>query len=253
MTKIETSIIIPVYNAEKTINKCLESVLNQTYKNYEVIIINDGSTDKSLDVIKQFFCINSVDDNWYIIDNENQGVSVSRNEGIIKAKGEYIAFLDSDDSWSEEKLEKQLLFIKEKKINILGTAIRYNDKYCDYIKYNFKDILLSNRLCTSSVLVKKQLLLKCGLFDEKMSYSEDYRLWLTIAKIHPIYLLNELLTFYNVDNTNGLSSKKWLMEKGELSNFKFLFKRGDITQFQYIFYSLISFIKYMRRRIKQIK
>ena len=90
------SIIIPVYNVEKYIGKCLESVMNQTYKDYEVIVVNDGTKDNSMDIVKNYPV--------KIIEQENQGLSVARNTGVKKAKGEYIIFLDSDDY-----IEKDLL------------------------------------------------------------------------------------------------------------------------------------------------
>ncbi|HRP59105.1 MAG TPA: glycosyltransferase [Vicingus sp.] len=114
------SIIIPCYNAEKYIAETIQSVINQTYKNWELIVVNDGSTDNSLDIIKEFVVYDS---RISFIDKKNAGVSDTRNKGIEKAKGEYIAFLDADDVWNENNLEV--------KVNSLHN---YND--CDYVFSN---------------------------------------------------------------------------------------------------------------------
>src|SRR5690606_36436728 len=111
------TIIIPCYNAEKYIAETIESVINQTYKNWELIVVNDGSTDNSPDIIKEFV---ANDNRIAFIDKPNSGVSDSRNKGLEKAKGEYIAFLDADDVWIENNLEV--------KVNNL---YNYND--CDYV------------------------------------------------------------------------------------------------------------------------
>src|SRR5690606_10832622 len=99
------SIVMPCYNAEKYITETVNSVINQTYKNWELIIVNDGSTDNSLNMIKEFA---ANDNRISFIDKSNSGVSDSRNKGLEKAKGEYIAFLDADDTWELNNLEDKI-------------------------------------------------------------------------------------------------------------------------------------------------
>ena len=91
---ILVTVVVPVYNVEKYLKKCLDSLLSQTYHNIEIIVVNDGTTDKSLDIAKE---VNSIDERVKIISQENQGLSEARNTGIRNAKGEYICFVDSDD------------------------------------------------------------------------------------------------------------------------------------------------------------
>ena len=100
------SVIIPVYNVEKYIKKCLDSVFNQTFKDFEVIVINDGTPDKSMDIVKQY--------DVKVIEQKNQGQSAARNNGIKKAKGDYLIFLDSDDYWEKELLSEINKSLKNK-------------------------------------------------------------------------------------------------------------------------------------------
>lgn len=243
------SIVIPVYNSEKTIVKCLESVCNQTFKNIEIIIVNDGSTDTSLEKIYHFFLDKEV--KYRVINQKNKGVSYARNVGIKTSSGRYIAFIDSDDFWKKEKLEKQIEFIKKEKIFILGTLINKQKPKKDntFIKqYGLNDMLFSNRLYTSSVIVEKQILEKYNYFNENIVYSEDYNLWLNISCDYKIYVLQEVLTYYNTEpNNEKLSQKIWKMEKGELQNYYGLYKKDKITIFKYIYASSFSIIKFIKR------
>ena len=113
------SIIIPCYNAEKYIAETIQSVINQTYKNWELIVVNDGSTDNSPDIIKEFV---ANDNRIAFIDKPNSGVSDSRNKGLAKAKGAYIAFLDADDVWNFQYLEKQIENLQANHYTISYTA-----------------------------------------------------------------------------------------------------------------------------------
>ena len=111
------SVIIPLYNKEKSITDTVNSVLNQTFKDFELIIVNDGSKDNSLSVVNQF-----TDKRVKIIDKPNGGVSTARNAGMKRAEGEYIALLDSDDEWLPHKLERQIEVLNENPhIDFLGT------------------------------------------------------------------------------------------------------------------------------------
>ena len=101
----KVSIIIPVYNSEKYISKCLDSVLNQTYKNIEILVINDGSKDNSIDILREY---EKKDDRIVVIDKENEGVAKTRNQGIKKATGDYIMFIDNDDFIDEDYVETYL-------------------------------------------------------------------------------------------------------------------------------------------------
>lgn len=242
------SVIIPVYNAENTILSCMKSVHNQTYENVEVIIIDDGSSDRSKEIIETYIAEHTLQ--WLFISRENRGVAKTRNEGIQKSNGEFIAFLDSDDVWLEEKLSKQMALIQETKAVFVSTNIRYVASNIGYQIYHLKDLLLSNKVCTSTVLVSKVVLDDIGYFNEHMQYSEDYNLWLRIVNKYPIYIMNEILTKYN-DNSQGLSSHLWKMEKGELSNYKELLNDKTITFLEFIKSSLFSVSKFIIRIFKR--
>lgn len=244
----KVSVIIPAYNAEKTIVRCMESVAKQSYQNIEVIIINDGSKDNTKNVIEKYISDNKLD--WTFISRNNKGVSYTRNQGIKLASGEYVAFLDSDDYWYGEKLEKQIVFCLENQARIVGTCTSEKKPTEDgvaYHKYGLKDMLYSNRLFTSTILIEKKLLDEIGVFSESMSYSEDYNLWLRAAVNTDLFVLNEELVYYNADYNQGLSSKLWNMEKGELINIKTLYKEKALSFFEYIFFVCFSLMKYIRR------
>lgn len=108
LNKLKVSVVVPVYNGESHLIQCLESILNQTYRNYEVLIINDGSTDNSFNIAQNFIDLREVGKNFRIITTENFGVSHARNLALSKATGDFFALLDCDDTWEENKLQKQL-------------------------------------------------------------------------------------------------------------------------------------------------
>lgn len=180
------SIIIPVYNASATIDKTIESALCQSYHNIEVILIDDCSTDNSFDIIKNN---SSKDKRIKVYRNEvNAGVSKARNLGIKLSKGEFIAFLDSDDIWKKDKLEKQIRYIKEKNADICYTSYEItNSSDSDLGIYrvpsniNYKGLLKENIICCSSVLIKSKIL-KENQFNSKF-FHEDFVLWLKLLKI----------------------------------------------------------------------
>lgn len=211
------SIIIPTFNQGNYIERCLNSILKQSYKNYEVIIIDKFSTDDTKQIINQF---TSLPIKFFQI--ENGGVIAnSRNFGIKKAKGDLIAFLDSDDYWKPNKLEICL-----KKINAGNDFVFHNlqisgsekifffNKILKSRKLNkpyFKDLLINgNLISNSSVVLKKKLLFEVDLINEekKMNAAEDYNLWIKVSKkTEKFCFINEVLGFYQY-NLDGASRKK---------------------------------------------
>lgn len=180
----EISVILSAYNAEKYIEKSLKSVLNQTYKNFEFIVINDCSTDNTLKIIKK---IAETDYRIIIINNLlNEFVIESRNKGLRKAKGKYIAIIDADDIWLDDKLEKQLYDIENDKSIFLLSANAYeineNDQVIGQVirPHNIKEsnqmILKENPFCHPSVLFKNEEY----LYRPKMYYTEEYDLYLRL-------------------------------------------------------------------------
>ncbi|MDI6883463.1 MAG: glycosyltransferase [Patescibacteria group bacterium] len=192
------SIVIPTYNKAKHIKKAIGGVLSQTYQNLEVIVIDDGSTDNTQEVVKSFN-----DPRIIYIWQENKGPAAARNTGIKKTQGKYIAFLDSDDFWLKEKLEKQVRFLEENpEVGLLGSGCYQLDEKGEVIgekifpaenKVLQKILIKYNPFIQSSVILRKEVFDRMGKYDENFLQSEDYELWLRIAKSHKIANLSEPL------------------------------------------------------------
>lgn len=232
------TVIIPSFNRYDTLQRAVTSVLSQTYKDFELIIVDDGSTDKTPFIESQYS--NSV---IYIRQN-NQGVSSARNTGIIKANSPFIAFLDSDDQWHREKLYEQYLYIKENpQISIHQTNeiwIR-NGRRVNPMKKHAKvegDIFLNSLdLCMispSSVVVKRELLDRYGLFDVNLPVCEDYDLWLRITYHEKTGLIRKnLITKYG-GHKSQLSKSYWAMDRFRIyAIIKFLKTEREITKPEY--------------------
>ena len=204
----KVSVIIPTYNREKYIIEAVESVLNQTYKDYEIIIIDDGSTDNTKQVLDEYlkgkgFRVRDkspshkaanpqgkTDDvvTWCRGDfcvryfyQENKGISAARNKAINEAKGDYIAFLDSDDRWLPKKLEKQMKVIKDENINFVYSAmyVENNGRMINKIisaspATDFLGLLTKNQsIAMGTTVIKKEHITKTGMFDENLRVSVD--------------------------------------------------------------------------------
>ena len=211
MEKNKVSIIIPVYNAEKFIGETIESVISQTYTDWEMLILNDRSTDSSYEIIQKYA---QKDKRIKAIDSEkNIGVVEGRNRLISEANGEYIAFLDADDYWKEDKLEKQIEFMKKKDAAISCTEytrVTEEGKPINEIKIKeeitYRDLLKNNYLGCLTVVYNAEKLGK-RYFKER-DKNEDYVLWLEIIKdTVKIYGLKENLAFYRVLDKSRSSNK----------------------------------------------
>ena len=216
------SVIIPVYNAEKTIKSTIESVFNQTYAEIiEIIIVNDGSTDDSKKIVTKSILSNKTSRIIKLIDKENGGVSSARNRGIEEASGEYIAFLDSDDEWHPKKLEIVMNLMKKNKINFLGHHYTLENNFNKTFtekkpkEVSFYHLLLKSSIPTPSVVIKREI---CGHFNEKMTHTEDHDLWLKTALKNRIFYVELALVKLGRPKLakGGLSSNKWSMRKGEI-------------------------------------
>lgn len=243
-----------MYNASQTISECLTSVLEQTYCDIEIIVVDDGSTDNSVELAKEY--LQSKNCHYKIISQLNAGPSVARNRGIKEAQGEYIAFLDSDDTWHSDKLKRQIqCFLSDPSLVLLGTAIENHKAY--HTEKEFREITLEklmyhNYFVTSSVVVRKAYLPKVP-FNTTQRYSEDYRLWLELValKYKSGILLAPLTKMANkpMYGAQGLSAKLWLMEKNELRNLLLIYKRGYSSFFKIVPALFFSIIRYIRRCI----
>ena len=253
------SVVIPMYNSEKTILKALLSVVNQTYLPAEIIIVNDGSTDNSQKIVEEFIINNNKQYSFLLLNKSNGGVSSARNIGIKRATGEYIAFLDSDDRWLPEKLQKQMMFFRDNEdIDLLATN-RNNEivdsfmgiKFSTLTKISSKLLLFKNFLSPPTVVMKKSIVNEIGYFDENQRYAEEGDFWIRVCKDNNCYLLNESLAITGDGKPyfghSGLSSNLLGMERGELKNLKTAYKLKIINFFEYLFLNIFSILKYFRR------
>lgn len=218
------SIIIPLYNKENHIENTIKSVLNQTYTNYEIIIINDGSNDGSESKVLEF-----KDSRIQLYNQKNQSAAMARNLGIEKAKHDYIAFLDADDLWMENHLETlsnlindfpnagiyasryQLIF-KEGKISIP----KFNGISEDFygIVPDYFDASLNYAVATSSsIVVPKYIFEKIGIFKPNITSGEDVDMWIRIATIYTVAISNKITASYNHYIQNSLSKISILEHK----------------------------------------
>jgi len=207
--KNRISIIIPYYRKRKYFKETIKSILNQTYKNYEVIVIYDDTCLKEVAFVKDV--LKKIILKKLIINNKNHGVGISRNKGIAQATGTYIAFCDADDTWKKNKLNTQISFMI--KNNLMFSHTNYfviNEKSQIIGKFNirnklgYNDLLKSCDIGLSTVIVRKKLL-QNNKFN-KLKTKEDYLLWLKIVKkIKHIYGINQYLSSWR-KNKNSLSS-----------------------------------------------
>ena len=209
---VEISIVMPSYSSEFFLHKTINSIINQTIKNWELIIVDDCSPDNSNEVIKSYIAKNS---QIKLIQLEkNMGPSAARNRGIKESKGRYIAFLDSDDIWASDKLEQQLNFMNKKDADISFTAYNLiSEKQDERIgvfnipeKINYLQLLKNNVIGCSTVIYDTKNLGK--VFFPEIKKRQDYALWLLILrKVDFAYGLNEPLTDYML-RENSVSSNR---------------------------------------------
>lgn len=203
------SVVMSVYNAEKYLDAAIRSILEQTYNNFEFIIINDGSNDRSLEIIKKY---KNEDDRIVLISRENRGLISSLNEGIVKARGEYIVRMDADDISLPFRIEKQLQVMEHEKdivvcgswINIFGENI--NEKVARYFEYDKQikaNLLVSCCFAHPSVMIRKDAFTNNNiLYDERFKNAEDYHLWTQLAKVGKFYNIPEILLKYRFLETS---------------------------------------------------
>lgn len=240
------SVIIPNYNRVDVFQRAIKSVINQTYKNFEIIIIDDAS---SIDVFNQNkYYIESyikagVPKIIYLRNEINKGVSFSRNRGIKEANGEYIALLDSDDEWLKNKLELQVQFLQNSTYRVVHTeeiwirkGIRVNQKNKhkkeggDIFKRSLKLCLMS----PSSIMIHKSVFEDYGLFDENLPVCEDYDLWLKITSKEEVGFITKPLIIKYGGHEDQLSRKYETMDKYRVISMINLMKSGNLNNNQIV-------------------
>ena len=213
MSQVKVSVIMPAYNAERYIKESIESVLAQTYSDWELIIVDDSSQDRTQDIATQF---SSKNERIHVLRNEtNQGVAKSRNRGVAEATGEWIAFLDSDDIWDTQKLEKQLKLTEihpdaaltyTSSSFMTATGERYSFILHAEPIFTYKDLLHRNLLSCSSVMAKRNWMLRYPFPSGELH--EDYAVWLQMLRELPCaYGVDEPLLIYRLSNTSKSSNR----------------------------------------------
>ncbi|HEY9675148.1 MAG TPA: glycosyltransferase family A protein [Waterburya sp.] len=214
------SVVIPAYNAERTIKETIESVQKQTFSDFELIIINDGSTDRTLEILQSI-----EDSRLKILSYLNGGLSVARNRGISQATGEFIAFLDADDFWKSDKLERQLAVLEQhpdagvayswtyfmnerEKCLFLGSRLSYEGNV-------YADLLLKNFLANgSNPLIRRQAIESVGEFDPTLSHFADWDYWLRLARNWPFVVVSDYQIFYRQSSSTMSSKVEGIKEEG---------------------------------------
>jgi glycosyltransferase involved in cell wall biosynthesis len=241
-TKPLVSVVMPAYNSEKTIGRAIESILNQTYTNFEFIIVDDGSTDRTLEIIK---CYAKRDKRIIVLNNEkNMKIVYSLNKGIEKARGEYIARMDSDDFSFPNRFEKQIKFLgKNPDVGVVGSNILLskNGKIFVERKYSPKDAVLRKKIFFQSPFAHPStMILKSALenykYNERWIYIEDQDLWFKIGRKWKFANISEPLLKYNL-NESGSSSQK--IKQMVLNTFKLRWKYRKEKQYNYSLFAII--------------
>jgi len=206
---MKISVVIPTYNRIALVERAIDSVLMQSIKPFDIIVVDDGSDDGTSEMIKKKY--RSIN----LVQQQNSGVSAARNNGIKHAKGDWIALLDSDDEWTEKKLENQVnRLIKNPDYHFCHTneiwirnGVRVNQKkrHQKYGGYIFDKCLDICRISPSSTLFKKNILEHVGWFDTQLPVCEDYDLWLRITADYKILFVDEPLIIKYGGHTDQLS------------------------------------------------
>ncbi len=252
-SSIKFSVIIPTFNAEQTISRAIESVLTQSYKNYEIIVVDDASKDKTVELLE-----NKYPSQIHLIKKVmNSGSSITRNLGMDNASGEYIAFLDADDVWHKDKLALLYTILSANPVINLFYHPYTQDNIIDKLlpesitvyKLPFIKLLPANLIATSCAVIKNNPEFR---FDPVMRYTEDYDLWLRIGYKYKLYFVSIPLTqiFRPFTSEGGISSNRWKMRKGEMRAYRKLVKLNPLFLFLLPVLWLTSLGKHLVKLIK---
>jgi glycosyltransferase involved in cell wall biosynthesis len=210
------SVVLPVYNAERYVFQATESILNQTYKDFELIIIDDGSTDHSIDVIRSFYDPRIV----FIQNQDNQGLIYTLNRGIQSAKGKYIARMDADDISVAHRFQQQVSFLEmHPEIGVVGSgylpidennkAVRSPVHLSEYPLTVKWLMLIGNPLAHPSTMYRADLARQVGGYDNRFTYAEDYEFWIRMAEVTAICSIKDVLIHYRESNNSRISRKHY--------------------------------------------
>ena len=232
--KYKISVVIPTLNRINTLQRALDSVINQTYRPAEIIVVDNGSSDGTLKFLREQY------PKITILTENKIGVSSARNKGIKKSINQWIALLDSDDAWHPRKLEIQTSMLDSalKEYNLIHTDEVWfrNNKHINQMKkhkkqggYIFERCLSLCCISPSSVLFKKNILDKVGLFDESLPVCEDYDMWLKICSSEEVLFAQDKLTYKYGGHKDQLSKSYWGMDRFRIKSIENIIKNFDLT------------------------
>ncbi len=248
------SVIVPAYNCEKTIKTTIDSILSQTYQNFEIIVINDCSKDRTVEIVRT---IN--DSRIVLLENVSQsGAAFSRNRGIKNARGEYIAFLDGDDIWLETKLEEQLSFMKEH--NYSFTCTDYNEideNGCPRgvyvtgpLRMKHKTFIKTDYVGCLTVVYKRDIYPELEIPNSIMKRN-DYALWIKLSEKADCYRLKKVLASYRRVSSSLSSGSKVRLIKYHKEMFQKLYGFGKVKSTLYAWRNGLYFfyrrLRYMKK------
>ena len=220
------SVIITTFNRSKYLEECLDSIVNQTYRNIEVLVIDDGS-EHEISIVNKNLCSSYLKCIYFY--KKNTGQPDSRNYGIQRSKGSYIAFCDDDDYWVIDKLEKQ--------VNVLENNIEYGlvTGSIEYVNsdgtktgnlkthkghnhgYIFKDLLIKNRTDSITPLLRREIFKKIGYFNTNFTIAEDWEFWRRVSYYYKFYFIDEVMAYVRLHDKNmSLSRKETVLERYKL-------------------------------------
>lgn len=276
------SIVIPLYNKEISISNTIQSIFNQTCQNFEIVVINDGSTDSSAEIVE---CLK--DSRIRLINQSNQGVSAARNRGIKESKYEWILFLDGDDLWKPNHLEEiSNMMDKFPNEKVYVTSMYYSDnrfsinhghkKEVFIVENYFKEIIRKNIVWTGCVAINKECFKEVGCFNTLLSRGEDLDLWSRLAKDYSIVKSSEITVIYRLEAENRTDNHvdvertyvyyfalsecmcpyEYMYNKNEILRYLFnYFRSKDYTNFsklkrRYIEINYTDFVNYFYKRLR---
>ncbi len=237
-TTATVSVVIPTCNRADLVLRALASVRAQTRPPSEILVVDDGSTDATIERIRAAF------PEVTLLEQKNRGVSAARNTGIQKARGTFIALLDSDDEWLPQKLDRQLAAIEKANDNDNDTLLCHTDeiwirggrrvnpmkKHQKYGGRIFERCLPLCVISPSSVLLHRSLFETIGLFDEDLPVCEDYDLWLRVTARYPVLYLNEPLIVKYGGHADQLSHKYWGMDRFRITALQKILASGELGE-----------------------
>ncbi|MBW2039707.1 MAG: glycosyltransferase [Deltaproteobacteria bacterium] len=207
------SVIIPTHNRKDFLLEAMDSVFAQTYGDFELVVVDDGSTDGTGEALKRY------GDRLIYTYQANQGVSAARNRGIELVRGEFIAFLDSDDLWLPKKLQMQVAFMDQHPEAQIcytdeiwirrGVRVNPKKKHAKYSGWIYSHCLPLCIISLSSALMRRGLFAQVGAFDPRLPVCEDYDLWLRVASRFPVFLIPQRLIVKRGGHANQLSQRSW--------------------------------------------